>query len=73
VLKNALDWGSRPEGESRWSKRPVGVIGCTLYKLGAFGAQDHLRQVVMYLDLPVLQQPEFYLGGAAEKFDEDGS
>jgi len=48
VLKNALDWGSRPEGERRWVKKPVGIIGCTPYKLGAFGAQNHLRQVVRF-------------------------
>lgn len=72
VLKNALDWGSRPEGTNKWAKKPVAIIGCTPYMLGAFGAQNHLRQVVMYLDMPVLQQPEFYLGKAAEKFNEQG-
>ena len=72
VLKNALDWGSRPEGQNKWAKKPVGIIGCTPYALGAFGAQNHLRQVVMYLDMYVLQQPEFYLGKAGEKFNDKG-
>lgn len=72
VLKNALDWGSRPEGQNKWKGKPVAVVGCTPYKLGAFGAISHLRQVLMYLDMPALQQPEFYLGGAEDKFNEKG-
>jgi chromate reductase len=72
VLKNALDWGSRPEGQNKWAHKPVAVIGCTPYALGAFGAQNHLRQVLMYLDMYPLQQPEFYLAQAAEKFDAQG-
>lgn len=72
VIKNAIDWGSRPDGENDWDGMPAGVVGCTLYNLGAFGAQQHLRQVLMYLNMPTLQQPEFYLEKAAEKFDETG-
>jgi len=72
VLKNALDWGSRPEGKNKWAQKPVAVVGCTPYKLGAFGAINHLRQVIMYLDMYPLQQPEFYLGMAGEKFNEQG-
>jgi chromate reductase len=72
VLKNALDWGSRPEGQSKWKAKPVAVVGCSPYNLGAFGAINHLRQVLMYLDMPVLQQPEFYLAKAADKFNEEG-
>ena len=48
------------------------LAGCTPYQLGAFGAVNHLRQVVMYLDMPALQQPELYLGKAGERFDKDG-
>jgi len=70
VLKNALDWGSRPEGQNKWKGKPVALIGSTPYMLGAFGAVNHLRQVVMYLDMPVLQQPEFYLGKAGDKFND---
>ena len=51
----------------------MALIGCTPYTLGAFGAQNHLRQVIMYLDMPVLQQPAFYLGNAKEKFDAEGA
>jgi chromate reductase len=72
VLKNALDWGSRPEGNNKWNKKPALVIGCTPYALGAFGAQHHLRQVLVYLNMYPLQQPEFYLGQAAEKFNKAG-
>jgi chromate reductase len=72
VLKNALDWGSRPEGTNKWKGKPAGVIGCTPYNLGAFGAQHHLRQVLVYLDMPALQQPEFYLEKVADKFNSQG-
>lgn len=72
VLKNALDWGSRPEGTNKWKGKPVAVIGCTPYNLGAFGAQHHLRQVLVYLDMPALQQPEFYLEKVADKFNAQG-
>lgn len=72
VLKNALDWGSRPAGQNKWKNKPTAVIGCTPYSLGAFGAQNHLRQVLTYLDMPTLQQPEFYLGKVAEKFNPAG-
>jgi chromate reductase len=72
VLKNALDWGSRPQGQNKWAHKPVAVVGCTPYSLGAFGAQNHLRQVLMYLDMSPLQQPEFYLANAGEKFDAQG-
>ena len=72
VLKNAIDWGSRPEGENKWKHKPAAVIGCTPYLLGAFGAQNHLRQVLMYIDMIPLQQPEFYLGSVADKFDGEG-
>jgi chromate reductase len=72
VLKNALDWGSRPEGKNKWNAKPVAVVGCTPYALGAFGAQNHLRQVVMYLNMYPLQQPEFYLGKVVDKFNKQG-
>jgi chromate reductase, NAD(P)H dehydrogenase (quinone) len=72
VLKNALDWGSRPEGKNKWKGKPAAVTGCTPYNLGAFGAQHHLRQVLVYLDMPTLQQPEFYLDKAGNKFNAQG-
>src|ERR1700743_2069633 len=72
ALKNALDWGSRPEGQNKWNKKPALVVGCTPYALGAFGAIQHLRQVLVYLNMYPVQQPEFYLGKAGEKFDKGG-
>jgi chromate reductase len=72
ALKNALDWGSRPEGQNKWKGKPTGVVGCTPYTLGTFGAQNHIRQVLVYLDMYALQQPEFYLGKVADKFDQHG-
>jgi chromate reductase len=72
ALKNALDWGSRPEGQNKWARKPVAIVGCTPYGLGAFGAQNHLRQVLMYLDMYPLQQPEFYLSNVKGKFNSEG-
>jgi chromate reductase, NAD(P)H dehydrogenase (quinone) len=72
VLKNALDWGSRPQGKNKWDGKPALVIGASPYSLGAFGAQHHLRQVLVYINMYPLQQPEFYLSKAAEKFNAAG-
>jgi chromate reductase, NAD(P)H dehydrogenase (quinone) len=72
VLKNALDWGSRPEGQNKWRGKPIGIVGCTPFSLGAFGEQDHVREVLVYFDMYALQQPEFYLGKVAEKFNKAG-
>ena len=72
VIKNAIDWGSRPEGKNNWDGKPTGIIGCSPYKLGAFGAVNHLRQVLMYVNMPILQQPEFYLGEIGSKLTSNG-
>lgn len=75
LLKNALDWGSRPivqSGHRGWGQKPVAIVGCSPYQLGAFGAVHHLRQVLVYLDMIPLQQPEFYLSNVADKFDASG-
>jgi len=73
VLKNAIDVGSRPYGKSVWSKKPCGVISVSPSAIGGFGANHHLRQSLVFLDMPVLQQPEAYIGGADKLFAEDGS
>jgi NAD(P)H-dependent FMN reductase/ketosteroid isomerase-like protein len=72
-LKNALDVASRPQGENLWDGLPVGVVSVTPYKLGAFGANHALRQTFVYLNMLVMQQPEAYISGAAELFNDDGS
>ncbi len=72
-LKNALDVGSRPYGKSVWSKKPGAVVSVSPGALGAFGANHHLRQSLVFLDVPAMQQPEAYIGGAAAMFDEAGT
>ncbi len=67
-LKNALDVGSRPQGKNVFAGRPAAVVGVTPYKMGAFGANHALRQSLVFLDMPVLQQPEAYIGGAGDLF-----
>jgi chromate reductase len=73
VLKNAIDIGSRPYGKSVFEKKPAAVASLTGGALGAFGANNHLRQMLVFLDMPPLQQPEIYLGGAAKMFDAEGT
>jgi chromate reductase len=72
-LKNAIDVGSRPYGQSVWSRKPCAVVSVSPGGIGGFGANHHLRQSLVFLDMPVLQQPEAYIGGAATLFAEDGS
>lgn len=72
VLKNAVDVGSRPSGKSVFKGKPAGVISQTPFKLGAFGANHALRQTFVFLDMPVLQQPEVYIGGSADLLDAAG-
>ncbi len=72
-LKNALDVGSRPQGKSVFAGKPAGVVSVTPYKLGAFGANHALRQTFVFLDMPVMQQPEAYIAGAADLFDAQGA
>src|SRR5271170_6271740 len=72
VLKNAIDVGSRPYGQSVFSGKPAAVISVSPGAMGGFGANHHLRQSLVFLDMPALQQPEAYIGGAASLFDEAG-
>ena len=72
VLKNALDVGSRPYGKSVWNGKPGGVISASMGSTGGFGANHHLRQSLVFLNVPVLQQPEAYLGMVHTLFDEQG-
>ncbi|QUD87443.1 NADPH-dependent FMN reductase [Phenylobacterium montanum] len=72
VLKNAIDVGSRPYGQSAWAGKPAAVMSVSPGAVGGFGANHHLRQSLVFLDMPVLQQPEAYVGGAGNLFDEAG-
>jgi chromate reductase len=72
ALKNAIDVGSRPYGASIWSGKPAGILSQSPGALGAFGANHHLRQSLVFLDMPAMQQPEAYIGHSAALFDGDG-
>jgi chromate reductase len=71
-LKNALDVGSRPYGSSVWSGKPACVISNSPGNIGGFGANHHLRQSLVFLDMPVLQQPEAYIAGSNKLVGDDG-
>jgi len=73
VLKNAIDVGSRPYGKSAWMGKPAAVVSVSPGAIGGFGANHHLRQSLVFLDMPVLQQPEMYIGGANKLFDAEGN
>ncbi|AKQ40812.1 ACP phosphodiesterase [Aurantiacibacter atlanticus] len=72
ALKNAIDVGSRPYGQSAFAKKPTAVMSVSPGGIGGFGANHHLRQSLVFLDMPVLQQPEAYIGGGWELFDDAG-
>jgi chromate reductase len=72
ALKNAIDVGSRPYGSSVWSGKPAAIMSVSPGAVGGFGANHHLRQSLVFLDMPILQQPEAYIGGAFSLFDEAG-
>jgi chromate reductase len=72
VLKNAIDVGSRPYGSSVWNGKPGAVVSVSPGAIGAFGANHHLRQSLVFLHVPALPQPEAYIGGIATAFDADG-
>jgi len=71
-LKNAIDVGSRPYGQSSWNGKPGAVISVSPGAIGGFGANHHLRQSLVFLNVPAMQQPEAYIGGAGGLFDEAG-
>jgi chromate reductase len=73
VLKNAIDVGSRPYGKSVWSGKPGAVVTVSPGAIGGFGANHHLRQSMVFLNVFMMQQPEAYVGGAANLFDESGN
>lgn len=72
ALKNAIDVGSRPYGQSVWYGKPAGIISASPSAIGAFGANHHLRQSLVFLNMPAMQQPEAYVGGADKLFDASG-
>ena len=73
VLKNALDIASRPYGQNAWNGKPGAVVSVSMGALGGFGANHHLRQSLVFLNVPTMAQPEAYIGNAANLFDESGN
>jgi chromate reductase len=73
VLKNAIDVGSRPRPQNVFDGKPGAVVSVSPGTLSAFGANHHLRQSLVFLNVPTLQQPEVYLGGVAAMFDDAGN
>ena len=72
VLKNAIDWASRPYGDNAWQGKPVAVMGASIGILGTARAQYHLRQCFVFLNMYPVNQPEVMIGGAAQRFNERG-
>ena len=73
ALKNAIDVGSRPYGKSVWEGKPGAVVSVSPGALSAFGANHHLRQSMVFLNVPMMAQPEAYIGNAKALFDDDGA
>jgi chromate reductase len=73
VFKNAIDWASRPYGDSAWSGKPAAIMGASIGGIGTARAQYHLRQIMVFLDMFPLNQPEVMIGNASSRFDKEGN
>lgn len=73
VLKNAIDWASRPYGDSAWSGKPAAMMGASVGALGTARAQYHLRQMMVFLNMFPVNQPEVMIGNASQRFDKEGN
>jgi len=73
VLKNAIDWASRPYGDSAWNGKPVALMGASIGAIGTARAQYHLRQVFVFLNMFPINQPEVMISNAGERFDAGGN
>ncbi len=73
LIKNAIDVASRPYGENKWGGKPGAVVSVSPGSLGGFGANHHLRQVLTFIDVQPVQQPEVYIGGVLSLLDEEGN
>jgi chromate reductase, NAD(P)H dehydrogenase (quinone) len=73
VLKNAIDWASRPYGDSAWNGKPAAVMGASIGAIGTARAQYHLRQMFVFLNMFPVNQPEVMVGNASERFDANGN
>jgi chromate reductase, NAD(P)H dehydrogenase (quinone) len=72
-LKNAIDWASRPYGDSAWTGKPAAIMGASIGALGTARAQYHLRQVFVFLNMHALNQPEVMIANASQNFDAEGN
>ena len=73
VLKNAIDWASRPYGDSAWDGKPAAIMGASIGGIGTARMQYHLRQIMVFLNMYPLNRPEVMIGHAGERFDKDGN
>jgi chromate reductase len=73
VLKNAIDWASRPYGDSAWTGKPAAIMGASVGTLGTARAQYHLRQMMVFLNMHPLNQPEVMIANASSRFDAQGN
>jgi len=73
VLKNAIDWASRPYGDSAWNGKPAAIMGASVGTIGTARAQYHLRQMMVFLNMFPVNQPEVMIGNASEQFDAHGN
>ena len=72
VLKNAIDVGSRPYGKNSWDGKPAAIVSVSIGSISGFGANHHLRESLMFVNAPAMAQPEAYIGGASELFNDKG-
>jgi chromate reductase, NAD(P)H dehydrogenase (quinone) len=73
VLKNAIDWASRPYGDSAWNGKPAAIMGASVGAIGTARAQYHLRQMMVFLNMFPVNQPEVMIGNASKRFDASGN
>jgi chromate reductase len=73
VLKNAIDWASRPYGDNVWDRKPAAIMGASIGAIGTARAQYHLRQIFVFLNVFPVNQPEVMIGNAAQRFDTEGN
>lgn len=73
VLKNAIDWASRPYGDNAWDGKPAAIMGASIGFAGTARAQYHLRQIFVFLNVHALNKPEVMIANAHERFDENGN
>lgn len=73
VLKNAIDWASRPYGDSAWNGKPAAIMGASVGAIGTARAQYHLRQMFVFLNMFPINQPEVMIGNAQNRFDSQGN